>query len=624
MQPQYTLFGQKLVERGLISEQQLNEAIHKQQTTMGHRKIGEILVRLGHLSKSHITEGLAEQLGIPVIRLSEREIPERIRSLIDGGIATLYRVIPLEEQGNALVVATADPTNINNLDNLSRLIDRPVEPVLATPEEITIALNKYYGLQEHSVETMLSSASSATSMSTLTSMSNVGSLEDSLGSLGSMSADDISMASLSVDEAELEASGGVQAEGAEGDDADNPVVKYVNQMILEAFRLRASDIHVEPGKVDVKIRYRIDGVMQLTPPPPKRAQAAIISRLKIMSGMDISEKRVPQDGRIKMNMGGKVIDLRVNSLPAAYGESVVMRILDKSGLMLGLGQLGFRPNNQHTWEGLLSNATGVVLVTGPTGSGKTTTLYASLTSLNQPDTKIITVEDPVEYQIAGINQVQINHEIGWDFSRALRAIFRQDPDIVMVGEIRDQETAEIAIKAALTGHLVFSTLHTNDTSSSFTRLVDIGIKPFLVASGVRAILAQRLLRTICTVCKEPCTPPAQEIERLGFPVDISSVELYHGAGCDNCNQTGYQGRMGAYELLVTTDEIRQLLMKGESAAAIRRAARYSGMDTMRDDAWHKALNGITTVEEVNRRTRLDGPLKQRPDEAKTAAEKQAM
>jgi type II secretory ATPase GspE/PulE/Tfp pilus assembly ATPase PilB-like protein len=415
------------------------------------------------------------------------------------------------------------------------------------------------------------------------------------------------MSSISIDQMDKDGFSST-GDGTEDADDNSPVMRYVNQMILEAFRLRASDIHVEPSKADVKVRYRIDGVMQLMPPPPKRAQASIISRLKIMSGMDITQKRVPQDGRIKMMMSGKMVDLRVSALPAYYGESMVMRILDKSGLLLGLGQLGFSPEHQRRWEQLLGLSTGVILVTGPTGSGKTTSLYASLHTLNKPDTKIITVEDPVEYQLAGINQVQINHEIAFDFKRALRAIMRQDPNIVMVGEIRDSETAEIAIKAALTGHLVFSTLHTNDTASSFTRLIDIGIKPYLVSSGVRAILAQRLVRTICTNCKETCTPDPLEVKRLGFEVDLSEVELYHGAGCDNCNNTGHAGRLGAYELMVNTDRLREMLMKHESATAIKRAAREQGMLTMREDAWKKALNGITTIQEVNRRTRVDEPL----------------
>ncbi len=609
----YKLFGQRLVERGIITEQQLHEAIHKQQTTMGHRKLGEILVRLGHISKSHITEGLADQLDIPIVRLSDRKIPERIRNMIHGQIATLYRVIPIAEEGDRLIIATADPTNINSLDNLQRLLDRPVDPVLSAPEEISKALEEYYALKDTTVETMLSTVSSASTMSTLSTMSNMTGNSSMASSLDSMSASDISLDSISVDGVNFEGEVSSGGSGSEEDDDDSPVVRYVHNLILDAFRLRASDIHVEPGKRDVKVRYRIDGVLHETPLPPKRAQAAIISRLKILSGMDISERRVPQDGRIKLNIHGKMVDLRVSSLPASYGESVVMRILDKSGLLLGLGQLGFSPDDQRNWEFLLDQATGVVLVTGPTGSGKTTTLYASLHTLNQPDVKIITVEDPVEYQLEGINQVQIQHDIGWNFARALRAIFRQDPDIVMVGEIRDLETAEIAIKAALTGHLVFSTLHTNDSASAYVRLIDMGIKPFLVASGIRAILAQRLVRTICTSCKEPYEPPAEEFELLGMDVDPQKVELVHGAGCENCNRTGYSGRLGAYELLLTTDKIRKMIMDGQSAAAIRHRARLDGMHSMREDAWEKALKGITTIEEVNRKTRSDEPLKRSMD-----------
>ncbi len=603
MQTTYSYFGQQLVAKGIITQAQLDEALQRQRTTMSNRKLGEILVRLGYISRTHITEGLANQLGIPIINLSEREVPARIRSMVDGSIATLYRVVPIEERGDTLIVATSDPTNINTLDNLSRLLDRPVEPALSTPEHITEALARYYGHQKETVESMLSSASSASSVSSLSSMSNIGA-SSSLASFGSLSAEDISMDSMGMDDAQAAAA----TTGDTAMDDDSPVVRYVQQLIIEAFRLRASDIHIEPGKTFVKVRYRIDGVMQEMPLPPKRAQAAIISRLKLMAGMDISERRIPQDGRIKMTVGAKMIDLRVSALPAVYGESVVMRILDKSGLLLGLGQLGFCAEHQRQWERLIHHATGVVLVTGPTGSGKTTTLYGSLHTLNTPDTKIITVEDPVEYQLTGINQVQINHEIGWDFARALRAMFRQDPDIVMVGEIRDQETAEIAIKAALTGHLVFSTLHTNDTASSFTRLIDIGIKPFLVASGVRAILAQRLVRTICNSCRESYVPEDVEKERLELDVDWDELELVHGAGCDNCNQTGYQGRLGAYELLLTNDKLRTMIMNGESATALRRQARLDGMVTMRLDAWNKAKQGITTVEEVNRRTRVDEPL----------------
>ena len=573
---------------------------------MGGKKLGEILTRLGYISKSHIAEGLADQLGIPIVKLSDREIPERIRNLVDVGVAQLYRVIPIEERGKTLVVAMADPTNINNIDNLTRLLDRPIEPVLATSEEISTALDKYYGLRDQTVETMLSTVSSHSTMSTLSTMSNLSSMGSSMSSLGSMSGD-MSLSSISMDSVDFDDSS-MPGMGDDDDEDDSPVVRYVHHLILEAFRLRASDIHVEPSKFDVKVRYRIDGVLQEMPVPPKRAQAAIISRLKIMAGMDIAERRVPQDGRIKLSLAGKMVDLRVSALPASHGESMVMRILDKSGLMLGLGQLGFSPDDQRNWERLLEHGTGVILVTGPTGSGKTTTLYASLHALNKPETKIITVEDPVEYQLAGINQVQIHHDIGWNFARALRAIFRQDPDIVMVGEIRDNETAEIAIKAALTGHLVFSTLHTNDTASSFIRLIDIGIKPFLVASGIRAILAQRLVRTICTTCKEPYTPEPLQMERLGLKVSLDDVELFHGAGCDICNHTGFQGRLGVYELLNTSDRIRQMIMDGESSGALRRAAREEGMSTMREDGWRKCLNGVTTVDEVNKKTKADESL----------------
>jgi len=606
MRTTYDSLGKQLLEKKLITQKQLDDALERQRTSMSNRKLGEILVRLGFISKTQIVELVAEQMGIPLVNLSDKEIPPRIRALVDGSIATLYRVVPVEERGETLIVATADPTNINTLDNLGRLLDRPVEPVMSTPEAISEALGRYYGHQRETVESMLSSASSASSVSSLSSMSNM-SASSSLASFGSLSAEDISLDGMSMDSKEA-ADAAASLPGISEFEDDSPVVRYVQQLIIEAYRMRASDIHIEPAKTSVKVRYRIDGVMQEMPLPPKRAQKSILSRLKIMSGMDISERRVPQDGRIKMTIGTKMIDLRVSALPAVYGESLVMRILDKSGLLLGLGQLGFNTEHLRQWERLIHHATGVVLVTGPTGSGKTTTLYGSLHTLNTPETKIITVEDPVEYQLTGINQVQIQHDIGWDFARALRAMFRQDPDIVMVGEIRDQETAEIAIKAALTGHLVFSTLHTNDTASSFTRLVDMGIKPFLVASGVRAILAQRLVRTICNNCRETYVPADVEKERLELPVNWEEISLVHGAGCPNCNETGYQGRLGAYELLMTNDNLRTMIMQNESATALRRQARLDGMITMRQDAWEKALRGITTIEEVNRRTRVDEPL----------------
>jgi len=602
------LFGQLLVEQGVLTKEQLEEAIHKQQTTMPGKRLGEVCVRLGFISKHHIVDGLSEQLGIPIVKLSDREIPERIRNLIEPTIATLYRVVPLEEKGRTLVVAMADPTNVNSIDNLERLLERPVEPQLAANEEISDALGKYYGLTEATVETMLSTVSSASTMSTLSTMSNVSSMGSSVGS--SLSGSDMSMSSIGMDSIDFEESGALGGMEDE-DDADSPVVKYVHNLILEAFRLRASDIHVEPGKFDLKVRYRIDGVLHPMPAPPKRGQAAIISRLKIMSGMDIAERRVPQDGRIKLTLAGKVVDLRVNSLPSVHGETIVMRILDKSGLTLGLGQLGFSPGNQKMWEELLTESTGVLLVTGPTGSGKTTTLYASLNQLNKPTEKLITVEDPVEYQITGINQCMINHEIGMSFARALRTILRQDPDIVMVGEIRDVETAEIAIKAAMTGHLVFSTLHTNDAPSAFIRLVDQGVKPFLVATGVKAVLAQRLVRTICSTCKTNYTPQQAEIDALGFDVSPDDHEFFYGEGCDNCKGTGYTGRIAVHELLRNSDAVRDLIMAGAASGPLKREGRiHGGMKSMREDGWLKVLNGITTIEEVIRVTQQDEPEEQ--------------
>lgn len=600
------LFGRTLVQHGIISKEQLDEAIHKQQTTMPGKRLGEVCVRLGFIAKSQIVEGLSEQLGIPIIKISDREIPERIRGIIEPNIATLYRVVPLEEDGDVLRVAMADPTNVNSIDNLERLIERPIEPALASPDEISEALAKYYGLADQTVETMLSTVSSASTMSTLSTMSNVSSMQGSSMSSMSLSASDMSLSSMSMDSMDIDDLGGG---GGDDDDDDSPIVRYVHNLILEAFRLRASDIHIEPGKMDLKIRYRIDGVLHQMPNPPKRAQAAVVSRLKIMSGMDIAERRIPQDGRIKLALAGKVVDLRVNSLPSVHGETIVMRILDKSGLLLGLGQLGFAPDNQRSWEDLLSESTGVILVTGPTGSGKTTTLYASLNQLNQITNKLITVEDPVEYQIAGINQVQVHHDIGMTFSRALRTILRQDPDIVMIGEIRDVETAEIAIKAAMTGHLVFSTLHTNDAPSAFIRLIDQGVKPFLVATGVKAVLAQRLVRTICTTCKEAYSPTQDELDPLGFKVQASDYELFRGAGCDNCKGTGYQGRLAVHELLRNTDSVRDLIMAGAASGPLKREGRlHAGMKSMRDDAWLKVQNGTTTIEEAIRVTQNDESL----------------
>jgi type II secretory ATPase GspE/PulE/Tfp pilus assembly ATPase PilB-like protein len=593
----YKLFGQLLVERGVITAEQLDSALHKQRAGKRHRKLGEILVETGRIGKNHVTEELSAQLGLPIVKLSEREIPGHIRALVSGSIAMVYRVVPIALEEGTVVVATADPTNMTALDNLPRLLDRPVSFAIASSEEISSALAMYYGYSETTAGTILRETETEV-------------VSQKLGTIPvSVLQDDTGISEISLGEMDFEDD---ESSCGDADDTAGVVSRYVHDVILEAFRLRASDIHIEPARADVKIRYRIDGVLHETQPLPKRAQAAVISRLKIKAGMDIAKKRIPQDGRIRLDVGARIIDLRVSALPGVHGESIVMRILDKSSLTLGLGELGFSTEDRQNWERLMQRANGVVLVTGPTGSGKTTTLYASLHTLNQAGVKLITVEDPVEYQLAGINQVQTSGDIGWSFSSALRAIFRQDPDVVMVGEIRDKETAEIAIKAALTGHLVLSTLHTNDSASAFVRLIDIGIKPFLVASGVAAILAQRLVRTICTKCKEPCKPREGELEMLGLNgVEPDGIELFHGAGCENCSHTGYSGRVGVYELFQPDDIIRKMIIDGASAGALRRQARLSGMKTMREDAWAKALMGITTIEEVYRKTRADEPLKPR-------------
>jgi type IV pilus assembly protein PilB len=382
-------------------------------------------------------------------------------------------------------------------------------------------------------------------------------------------------------------------------DADAPIIKLVSLIILEAFRSRASDIHLEPLERKFRVRYRIDGVLHEVESPPKRLQSAILSRVKIMANMSIAEKRLPQDGRIQINVMGRDLDLRVSSIPSNHGESIVMRLLDKQSLQLGLPKLGFFSDDQQTFERLIGLSDGIILVTGPTGSGKTTTLYACLNHINKPDRKIITVEDPVEYQLSGINQVHVRSDIGLTFAAALRSILRQAPNIIMIGEIRDLETAEIAVNASLTGHLVFSTLHTNDAPSAVTRLIDIGVKPFLVASSTRAIMAQRLIRKICEKCKEPVRATDQELRLLGpHAAQIAQAQLFHGRGCSECNHTGFRGRIGLFEIFVITDEVRHLIYDRVSAAHLRNRARELGMRTLREDGIRKVIAGQTTLQEI--------------------------
>jgi type IV pilus assembly protein PilB len=473
-----------------------------------------------------------------------------------------------------VAVALADPTDLDALDGLSHAINLTVEPKVAAPDEIEAALGKYYGGGGGGGKPGRGDGAFQKMIQDITE----GEVE--IGKTGKLGDDD----------------GGVV-------DADAPIIKLVNTLIVEAFKQRASDIHLEPLANKFRVRYRIDGVLHEMKGPPKKLQPNIISRLKIQSNMSISEKRIPQDGRIQTSVGGKMIDLRVSCLPTNHGESIVMRILDKEGLRLGLAELGFFTDDQQTFERLIGLPDGILLVTGPTGSGKTTTLYSCLNYINRPDRKIITVEDPVEYQLAGINQVQVHESIGFTFAMALRSMLRQAPNVVMLGEIRDLETASIAINASLTGHLVFSTLHTNDAPSAVTRLIDIGVKPFLVASSTRALMAQRLVRKICKKCGAPAMPSEAELRALAIdPNTIQGANFRKGVGCRDCNNTGNRGRFGIFEIFLIDDEARKLIYEKVSSAVLRNRAREMGMRTLREDGARKVIAGLTTADEVIKST----------------------
>ena len=460
-----------------------------------------------------------------------------------------------------LVLAISDPLDVDTIDSLSFLLQRDIELVCTTPEKIRQALIKYYGTAEEAADV----------------------LRDKIG-------EDVDLG--------LEIGDGTEAVTA--DEADAPIIRLVSMLIIEAHKLGASDIHLEPLDKKFRVRFRIDGVLQEMQAPPKRLQSAIISRLKIMTGsMSIAEKRLPQDGRIQVKIKKKPIDLRVSTIPTNHGESIVMRVLDKSSLLLGLPELGFLSDDQEKFERLLRSPDGILLVTGPTGSGKTSTLYACLNYINKPDRKIITVEEPVEYQMNGINQVQVNTEIGMTFPVALRSILRQAPNIIMIGEIRDLETASIATNASLTGHLVFSTLHTNDAPSAVARLVDIGVQPFLVASSVRAIMAQRLVRRLCTHCKHPAELSETEMRALRIePSQMSDAQVMKAPGCEQCRHTGYRGRMGIFEIFIIDDEVRHMINKRTSTFLLRQRARELGMRTLREDGVRKVLAGLTSADEV--------------------------
>jgi type IV pilus assembly protein PilB len=497
---------------------------------------------------------VAAEFGMPHVDLAERSIPKDVLGTLPRSFVVEHTVMPFAWEGGELQVAVADPIAVDIIDSLPHVAGQPVQIALADAGDIRAAIGRCYATED-----------------VLTGL-------DREGPVGMT----------------------VHSHAVEQESAlDAPIIKLVHALIAEAIRRRASDIHLEPLERRFRVRYRVDGVLLEVDAPPKRLQLAVISRLKIMANISIAEKRVPQDGRIQVNLGGHTLDLRVSSLPTAHGESIVMRILDQEGLKLGMPELGFLPDDQKEFEQLIASPDGIMLVTGPTGSGKTTTLYASLHHLNQPDRKIITVEEPVEYQLSGINQVPVNAAIGMTFAAALRAMLRQAPNIVMVGEIRDLETAEIAINASLTGHMVFSTLHTNDAPSAVTRLIDLGAKPFLVAAALRSVMAQRLVRRTCAACKRPYTPSVRELHALGLkPGQLEGAAFAYGAGCAACNGTGYQGRMGIFEVLRVHDGIRAMIYDNVTSARLRAHARRDGMRTMREDGIRKVLAGLTTIEEV--------------------------
>lgn len=525
-------------------------------------KLIDLLVEKKYIRFEEITRALSVEFGIPLADLQELRIEDEIKQLVPKEEALKYGVFPIAVHDGQLELAISDPLDLSAADDISHLVGLPIDMRLATPEAIQKAIDEHYGV------------------STYGGMFEGLDTEEEKGQAGEIS--------------------GLMTGNEEGvNEEEAPIIRYVHKLITEAVRRRASDIHLEPLEKRFRVRYRIDGVLLEVENPPKRLQPSIISRLKLMANISIAEKRVPQDGRIQIQYAKKDIDLRVSSLPTVYGESIVMRILDKEGLRLGLPELGFFSDDQSTFERIVSMPDGIFLVTGPTGSGKSTTLYSGINYLNHPDTKIITVEDPVEYQMTGVNQVQVRREVGMTFAAALRSMLRQAPNIIMVGEIRDLETAEIAVNASLTGHMVFSTLHTNDAASAITRLVDIGVKPFLVSASLRAALAQRLVRKNCTQCKEVYAPDSKVLQALGInEIEAAGMTFYKGAGCPKCNGIGYKGRMGIFEMFVVNEELQQMIYEARTLVELRQKARELGMRTMREDGIRKVGSGLTTADEV--------------------------
>jgi general secretion pathway protein E/type IV pilus assembly protein PilB len=559
-----------LKEYGMLTDDQVAKGWEEVEASKGKLDIIDALKVLGFVEEEQLLSMLASQYGMEVVDLSTYVFPEEVLNALTPDVVSNYQVVPVMKHDNVITVAISDPSDVETIDSLRYLLGCDVDAVAAPMEQIQKVINEHYMSTNDSVEHYI----------------------DEL--------------------AEEEEASAQMLAGALGDASENfaeddtPIVKLVSLIIVDAYKMRASDIHLEPLEKRYRVRYRIDGLLIEQEAPPKYLQANLTSRLKIMARLDITEKRIPQDGRIQLKMGDIDIDLRVSTIPTTHGESIVMRILDKSSIQLDIPKLGFLADDLKLINQIINLPDGIFLVTGPTGSGKTTSLYAFLNTINLPTRKLITVEDPIEYQLSGINQVQVAREINMTFSAALRAMLRQAPNIIMVGEIRDLETAEIAINAALTGHLVFSTLHTNDAPGAITRLIDMGVKNFLVASGVRAIMAQRLLRRNCSECMEEVEPTPAECRLLNIKKDyLENHKFYKGRGCTRCNGTGYKGRIGIYEIFMITPDIGELIFNNEPSSVIRDRARANGMRSLRDDAMRKAEAGISSIEEVIRLTLMD-------------------
>ncbi len=560
--------GQILIEGGHTSEDSLNKALARQQDNGG--RLGNVLLQAQALTEESLLKALGQQLNIPYTsHLLPQRLDGELLSKLPIDFLRHHKVFPAEEKHGELLVATTDPLDTQVLDSLRALLGKPTRPILCPEHEIMRAINRLYERDETTAEKMMEVLN-----------------HDQWESL----AQDMEAPSGELDLAH-----------------EAPIIKFINLIIFQAIRERASDIHIEPYERDLRVRFRIDGVLYDVLKPPKVYQAAIVSRVKVMAHLNIAEKRLPQDGRIQTTIGDRGVDIRVSIIPVVHGEKVVLRLLERTSVLLQMEDIGFGPDCYEQYLKLIRRSNGIILVTGPTGSGKTTTLYATITKLNSDEQNIITIEDPVEYQLRGINQIQVSPKVGLTFANGLRSILRQDPDIVLVGEVRDVETAEIAIHASLTGHLVFSTLHTNDSAGAVTRLVDMGIEPFLVASSLVGVMAQRLVRLICEYCKEPVEPDEASLREIGLSQDALTTlggHLYVGKGCSRCYNTGYRGRTGIYELLLITDSLRRCILSQKDSASIKAAAVEGGLLTLLDDGARKVLAGVTTIQEVLRVTQV--------------------